>query len=90
MIRTHSYEDRQSLLETGVGEYKNQNNNNNNNNKNRKRDRRRGQRGQRWGVDGGAVRVRKGGDCVCVCVRVCVCMFLSAGVCVHVAEVRRN
>lgn len=42
------------------------------------------------GVDGGAVRVRKGGECVRL--YVCVCYDLSAGVCVcvHVAEVRRN
>lgn len=32
------------------------------------------------GADGGAVRVRKGGECVFVCV--CICCVLSAGVCV--------
>lgn len=50
-----------------MGEYKKQNNNNNNNNKNRKRDRQEGGWGAEMGADGGAVRVRKGAECVCVC-----------------------
>lgn len=56
MIKTHSYEERQSLLETGWENTKNQNNNNNNNNKNRKRDR------QGWGVRGGQRWAKMGVD----------------------------
>lgn len=92
MIKTHSYEDRQSLLETGWE-----------NTKNKiiitiiiiktERDRRRGWVGQRRaemsGVDGGAVGVR-GGVCVLVCVSVCCVLSGDVYVCIHVAEVRRN
>lgn len=86
MVKTHSYEDRQSLLETGGGRIQKQNNNNNNNNKNRKR-----LTGGRDGkVDGGAARVTRGeegwwvsvcglsaGACVCVCL--CASMWQKLG-----------
>lgn len=87
MIKTHSYEDRQSLLETG-GRIQKQNNNNYNKTE---RDRRRGWVGQRRaemsGVDGGAVGVRGG---VCWCVSLYVVFCLEMCMCIHVAEVRRN
>lgn len=79
MIKTHSYEDRQSLLETGWENTKTKNNNNNSNNKNRDR------RGAEMGADGGAVGVRKDGECLCVsayvvfCLQACVSMWQNLG-----------
>lgn len=87
MIKTHSYEDRQSLLETG-GEYKKQNNNNYNKNRKRQTGGWVGQRrAEMLGVDGGAVGVRGG---VCWCVSLYVVFCLEMCMCIHVAEVRRN
>lgn len=43
------------------------------------------------GFDGGAVRVRRGGECVRVlCLRMLCAVSAGVCVCVHVAEVRRN
>lgn len=85
MIKTQSYEDRQSLLETGWE-----------NTKTKiiiitiiiktERETDGGREGRDGGVDGGAVRVISGGECVCVSVclhmfylQVCVSMWQKLG-----------